>query len=575
MVLIGAPLSIFAEDRKPAIVEAVAIEGNRVLSSGDLKLLMHTRASPWYGILPGAKERRYDPIVFRSDVDRISAHYADLGYFEAVLDTVVDRRRPGFVRIRIRIDEGMPVVVSDVRLQLLPAGAGRDSVRLMKALTTRPDRPLSRMSRETDLKLIADRLQDEGYAFAQVVTKVTRRGNLADVTFRATRGPLCRFGAVRIEGNRMVSDGLILRGLTFREGDAFRKKDLVNSRLQLYRSGAFRSVSIGVPDTVARTSPVAVTAHVRERHARTLKLGAGFDTDERLRGLLAWRQRNFLGGGARQLSLESSASALEARAVIGVRQPYVLGCRTGLEVTGFVEQERPEEVRVKRGGASAALERTFRATGRVVFQVRTDVVDFALDSTRTTISLEYLEDRRDDFFDPQRGMLAEFAAKATGDRGFLKMSGEGRWYRKAFWKTVLALRISGGLILTHGTVASVPNFERFFAGGARSVRGWRLNRLGPIGPDDVPEGGRSLLEGSVEMRTRLMPGLGVAVFMDAGNVGSDRFEAFVPSGLRLAAGLGVRYLNPISPVRIDVAYRLSDDRSSTRRQVYFSIGQAF
>ena len=77
------------------------------------------------------------------------------------------------------------------------------------------------------------------------------------------------------------------------------------------------------------------------------------------------------------------------------------------------------------------------------------------------------------------------------------------------------------------------------------------------------------------MRTRLMPGLGIAVFMDAGNVGSDRFGAFDPVRLRFAAGMGVRYLNPISPVRIDVAYRLSDDRCEPQRQIYFSLGQAF
>ncbi len=575
MVFSCIPLALTGQETKSAIVEAVAIEGNRVLSTGDLKRLMYTRANPWYEIFPGAEERRYDAFVFRSDVNRIAAHYQDLGYFKAVVDTVVERYRPGFVRIRIRIEEGAPVVVSDVRLEVSPADTGQDSLRLMDGLNTRPDRPLIRMGREADLKLISDRLQDDGYAFAQVAAEVSRRGDRAIVTFRVTPGPRCRFGQLRIEGNRRVSEGLILRGLTFREGDAYRQKDLLNSRLQLYRSEAFRSVSLGLPDTVAMASPVDVSVVVRERPARSLKLGAGYDTEEQLRGLLAWRHRSFLGGGARQLTIESSASALEAQATVGIRQPYILGSRTWLEMTGFVEQERPKEVRVKRGGVSAALERTFRATGRVVFQVRTEVVEFELDSTRTTLGIEYLEDRRDDFFDPQRGLLAELAVKASGDREFLKVSGEGRWYRKVLWKSVLALRVSGGMILNLGTVESIPNFERFFAGGANSVRGWSLNRLGPRDAHNDPVGGRSMLEGSFEVRTRLMPGLGIAVFMDAGNVGSDRFGAFDPVRLRFAAGMGVRYLNPISPVRIDVAYRLSDDRCEPQRQIYFSLGQAF
>ena len=576
--LVGIPATLAAKDAQNSelpIVEAVVIEGNRVISTGDLRRLMYTRTDPWYGIFPGADERRFDALVFRSDVNRIAAHYRDMGYLEAVVDTVVERYRPGFVRIRVRIKEGGPVVVSDVRLEVLPADTAVDSLRLVNGLKTRPGRPLTRMGREADLKLISDRLQNDGHAFARVVAQVSRRGDMAHVRYLATPGPKCRFGSVRIEGNQRVSKGLIHRGLTFREGDAYRKKDLLDSRLQLHRSEAFRSVSVSLPDSVDMVSPVDVSIVVRERPPRRLKLGAGFDTEEKLRGLLAWRHRSFLGGDARQLNFESSASALEVMARVGVRQPYILGSRTWLELTGFVEQERPNEVRVKRGGASAALERTFRATGRVVFEARTEVVEFALDSTRATFSVEYLEDRRDDVFDPQRGLLAELAVRAAGFRQFLKVSGEARWYRRIFWKSVLALRVSGGLVLNEGSVEAIPSFERFFAGGSNSVRGWRLNRLGPRDAKGEPLGGRSVLEGSIEVRARLLPGFGLAAFMDAGAVGTDRYAAFEPRRLRVAAGVGLRYLNPISPLRLDFAYRLSDDPGEPRRRVFFSLGQAF
>lgn len=575
VVFFVIPRALSAQDADSVIVDAVTFEGNHAISGRDLKLLMFTRANPWYEVFPGVDVRQFDPAVFRSDVERILARYEDQGYFEAVVDTIVDRYRPGFVRIRIWIQEGEPVVVSNVRLEVLPADTGQDSARLMDALITRPARPLTRMDRESDLKKIAEMLQNDGHAFAEVAADVLVLDRRADVTYRVTPGPECLFGEIKIAGNRTVSDDLILRGLTFRTGDGYRKKDLSNSRLQLYRSEAFRSVSLGIPDTVARTTPVEVAVLVRERPSRSLKLGAGFDTEEQLRGLMAWRHRSFLGGGARQLTAESSASALEARARISVRQPYILGSRTWLETAGFVEQERPEEIRVKRAGASAALERTFRATGRVVFQVTTEAVDFKRDSTRTTLSLEYLEDRRDDFFDPTRGLLAELAVKASGYRGFFKVSGECRWYRRIFWKSVLALRVSGGLILSRRHVGSIPNFERFFSGGASSVRGWKLNRLGPRDPSDLPVGGLSQLEGSVEVRTRLFSGLGMAVFADAGNVETDRFGAFDPGRIRLAAGVGLRYLNPISPARLDVAFRLSDDPSQPGRQIHFSLGQAF
>ena len=176
-------------------------KGNRAISGRDLKLLMFTRANPWYEVFPGVDVRRFDPfrvsIRCRTDSDAIQG---SSGYFEAVVDTVVDRYRPGFVRIRIRIEEGEPVVVSNVRLAFLPADAGRDSVRLMDALVTRPGRPLTRSGRESDLRKIAEMLENDGHAFAQVAADVAVRNKRADVTYRVSPGPKCRFGQIRIVG---------------------------------------------------------------------------------------------------------------------------------------------------------------------------------------------------------------------------------------------------------------------------------------------------------------------------------------------------------------------------------------
>ncbi|MDP6778495.1 MAG: outer membrane protein assembly factor, partial [Candidatus Latescibacteria bacterium] len=240
-----------------------------------------------------------------------------------------------------------------------------------------------------------------------------------------------------------------------------------------------------------------------------------------------------------------------------------------------VEHERPVEVRVKRAGGSASLERTFRASGRLVLQVRTELIDFKSDSARTTLTVEYQRDTRDDYFDPQRGMLAYLSVEASAFPDLLKLTGEGRWYRRVSPRNVVALRTTGGVALHPGSVEALPNFERFFAGGANSVRGWSLNQLSPRDIRGLPVGGRSLLEGSLELRTRLLPFLGMALFLDAGNVGLGRFDAFDPDALRTSAGAGLRYLSPIGPMRLDFSSRISQDSYAPDYRVYFSLGQAF
>ncbi len=523
----------------------------------------------------------FESQVFRADVARIVARYKEMGFFDAAVDTTIDRSRPGAVRLGIKIVEGEAVRVSRLDLEGFGGVPDMDSTGLRNILLSIPGQPLSKTALEKDQREVLRRLQNKGYAFAEVTgdIEVKRDSKRAVVAFRVIHGPVCRFGDVSVEGNQKVSDGIIRRGLTFQRGEVYQMSKILDSQRELYRAGVFRSVSLALPDSLEQSSPVPMVVSVSERRPRSLKLGAGYDTEEQIRGSITWQHRNFL-GGARRLALESAASSLEMSATLGIRQPYVFGSRTWLSLSGFIEQDRPEEIRVKRFGGSASLERTFRSTGRLVFEIRTELVDFQADSTRTNFILAYQEDTRDDFFDPQRGAVALITLEESGhffqsEQELLKLTGEGRWYRRIRSRGVLAFRVSAGWIRELGKTREVPNFERFFSGGARSVRGWRLNQLGPRDAAGVPVGGLSQLEGGIELRYRIFPVVGAAIFLDGGNVGSGRLDAFDLTTLKWSAGYGLRYLSPIGPLRVDVAHRLSEDSLEPGRRIYFSFGQAF
>ena len=136
-----------------------------------------------------------------------------------------------------------------------------------------------------------------------------------------------------------------------------------------------------------------------------------------------------------------------------------------------------------------------------------------------------------------------------------------------------ASRVSGGMIVNLSSEGEIPNFERFFAGGLASVRGWSLDQLGPKDRMGTPVGGKSKFEGSIEIRTRLGKYLGTAIFLDGGQV-DPQFNAFDFGGFAWAVGGGIRYLSPVGPIRLDAGRRLTEDDTS-RWQYHFSIGQAF
>ena len=141
---------------------------------------------------------------------------------------------------------------------------------------------------------VMNQLRDAGYAFAkgEVETAFSNRG--AEVILNLEPGAMCTLSTVQIVGNKDVSQRTILRGLAFKSGDPFRGRDLRDSQRQLYRSGVFRSVALGVSDSLLTGNQVSIQVRVSERPFRSVRLGSGFDTDEDLWASAAWTHRNFL-----------------------------------------------------------------------------------------------------------------------------------------------------------------------------------------------------------------------------------------------------------------------------------------
>jgi translocation and assembly module TamA len=122
-------------------------------------------------------------------------------------------------------------------------------------------------------------------------------------------------------------------------------------------------------------------------------------------------------------------------------------------------------------------------------------------------------------------------------------------------------------------VNDVPGDDRFYSGGGGSVRGYAFQAIGPFAANDTPLGGRSLAEASIEGRARLTDRIGAVAFIDAGNVSDEEYPTF--DNLRAGIGVGVRYMTPAGPLRLDVATPLNPSDRDEAVQVYISIGQAF
>lgn len=570
--LLHLPISLSANSGVET-VRSLTISGNTLIPAARLKHLLTTRATSTWSWLPWIAPSILEAYRLRADLLRVRAFYVESGFLGAKIDTIVNRSDG--VHVTFLIDEGEPTVIESVDVEgaSLPA---RPAGQLM----ARPGGRLARDALAADRTRLLQTARDSGFAFAtvSVQSQVDQERRRARVTYRVEQGRRCHFGPPLVEGNRGVSSATIRRGLTFRASEPFSARSLQESRRQLYLSGAFRSVVLDIPDSLSRAAETIVVVKVAERSARTVRIGAGYDTENRFQGQLAWSHRSAFGGG-QQFTVSGQASANDAEGRLTLRQPYVFGSRNWVNFGSFVTRnERQNFSQVELGG-NLRFERNIQARTALSIEVTTGLIDFQADSAFTEVVVGFRNDRRDDFLDPKQGVLVNLVVREKGlllnsDREFLQLTGESRFYRPLPGGLVLATKVLGGVLVDLSDSGDIPNIERFFGGGLSSVRGWGFEQLAPRDTNENVVGGKSRLEGSVELRYRLGRYVGSALFFDVGNVGAE-LGAFDLAELGYAAGAGLRYLSPVGPIRFDVARRMSEDAAVGRYQFHISIGQAF
>lgn len=182
----------------------------------------------------------------------------------------------------------------------------------------------------------------------------------------------------------------------------------------------------------------------------------------------------------------------------------------------------------------------------------------------SVVSPSFTYDSRDNVFNTRKGNFITTAfdfAGLGGDKSYLKFFGRASHYFPMPRGAVLEVRGRLGLAEPYGNTASLPIYERFFAGGAYTIRGYEERKVGPIDPgSNEPLGGASMVVGNIEYTYPLFSFLKVAAFYDVGNVWEKAADIFSnknaygvanTGGFKSSFGLGLRINTPIGPIMLD------------------------
>ncbi len=594
--------AVTVDELPPDSVHTIArirIEGTREVAPSAIRAVMQTKIPPWY--LPWKRWLEppiFDPRLFRTDLDRIAAWLREAGHYEAVVhhDLLVDGKN---VTVLVTIDEGPAVKVQTVDVDAIdftPTPAEATALRADVPLTT--GAVFTQDAYDAGRNRLELRLQRAGYAYAKVDKAAVVDTNTHDVTvrYRLTRGIPAVFGTTYITGTDRVAVALVRREIAFRPGAPYDPAKLDETQARIFGLRLFRSVTVRPRNLADASGTVDVAIAVVEGPPRELTAGIGYGLEDEVRGQLQWQHNDFLGGG-RQLGFRIKGSKIEQAVQGEFRQPYFLHPQqTFIAPLTQLRDDEPgytvEQIRfAPRVERKLTPQLTVSAGYNVEYDSLSDVPDSTIarfedgragyKSHGVVSSLTAVIERNTtvDLLDPHDGSVLNATLEQAGGPwqgafSFYTAVVDAKKYLPLPGRRTLAGRLRLGTGDGFGQIRDLPLFRRFFAGGINSTRGYGRHLVGPLNGDDKPVGGRSLLEGSVELRTPVYGSFGGVVFFDVGEV-RRREASWTLGDLQFGAGVGVRYATPVGPLRVDLGIPFEPPPGEPHWQVHFSIGQAF
>jgi outer membrane protein assembly complex protein YaeT len=330
-----APAALNSQQSAPAApshpeVVNLTLKGVKAMKKADLLQSIYTTASYCNSIILKpfcliSKSRYFytkkylDHKELERDVLRIRIFYWKRGYRETQVDTAVVPRGSNKVGVTFFINEGPPIMVSNVVVnQATPLLSQRE---INRRVSISKDAPLNLIRVDSSRFFLQTSLFDKGYADAEVDTSIVidSTAHLAAVSFTLNPRYKTTVEDIVISGNERVTDRTIRKSLTFHVGDIFQRSEMLRSQRALYESNLFRRAAIEPRppiDIATPDSAKVVVVTVQEAPPREARLSAGFNTVDFFQVEGRFTNYNFL-GAARRLDIQGVIGNLLASSLNG------------------------------------------------------------------------------------------------------------------------------------------------------------------------------------------------------------------------------------------------------------------
>ena len=586
-------------------IREVGFEGNAAFAARELKRHVRTRPALWI-LRSGAFEEEQ----VEADAVALQNFYRDEGFLDARVSYRREVREGGELRLVFQIEEGKRYAIESITFEGLSVFYPQE---LLDVMQCRTGDIVRRPAVAADAQTIRQRYWALGYVDVEVrpIRLFSDTPDLVRLTFQVQEGGQFRVGHVSVRGNARTRDKVARRALNlYPPDDLFDLNEANEAERRLMDTGVFSS---------ARVLPVESSPGVRDaiidvqeaEKAGDFLFGVGvtsnsglvgtvvldlqnfdlFDPPRNLRELFKFR--SFFGGGQRlRIQLEPGADVNRFR--IDFTEPYFLDKPLRFDASLYLFERGRDGYTERRGGPLVSFGRRLEQgplagwSSELAFGVEAVNVDdvdlFASREIRddagsqvlTSVKGTLVRDRTESRYLPTTGdrlrLGYEQFGLLGGDHVFGKLSARYQWYRTLRTdilerKSVLQFHAEGGLM-----VGDAPVFERFYAGGTGTLRGFAFRGVGEHdGIDDNNIGGDYLVLLGAEYAYPLFgDNLRGHIFVDTGTVGSGSYRASLGTGIRLT----IPALGPV-PLEFNLAVPVLRGADDDEQVFSFLVGGLF
>ncbi len=602
-------ITITINEGRAARIHRIALVGNHAFTDKELRKQMELDTGGWLSWL--TKDDQYSKPKLGADLETLRSWYMDRGYLNYTIDSTQVSLTPDRkdVYVTINFTEGDAYTFKDIKLAgnlVVPEEKMRELLKL------NPGDVFSRRKVTDAATAISDRLGEEGYAFANVnpVPDLNKDTHEVTLTFFVDPGKLVYVRRINFAGNTKTADIVMRREMRQMEAATVDTGKLKRSRTRLDRLGYFDEVGMQTPAVVGAPDVMDVNFNVTEHPSGSVMAGIGYGQSQGIILNASLNQENFLGTGnhvvvsfnnsqitrvystsftdpywtsdgiSRTIGLyDRSTDASRANLASYTANSYGTNCSFGIPINEF------DSVRLGFGYDNYNLSSTISSP--IIY---TDYLNtYGHIFSEIKLSGAWAHDTRDRALFPNSGIwqYASFETVVPGsDLEYYKLEYRQHWYHQLFNGFTLLLRGEIGYGASWGKGgSSLPFFDRMYAGGINSVRGFRDNTLGPKVnepgnlSDGRPLGGDLRVVGGAEV---LFPApfakdekqLRLSGFVDFGNV-YDANQKFAAGQLRYTAGVSANWQSPLGPLVFSLARPINPQPGDDRQMFQFTIGTSF